>query len=264
MVLFKDTFDFAAYVAKDTQYGRACFVLECGDGRAQDVITTIGQAFELRFKEFLRRAPRSVKYDFKILQIIKFINRFINVVFYSLENSHFNGISSSSPSTNCTAVAGSFLPQPPPNVRSDDREYYNDLPGKIPPDLLNMSNTTNNNLNQNTSQFAPAPRKKNSWSDGSGYSVNHLIDLHDEQQQGSTTKIINENSSLLPNSSTLSMDFGSDVSASSSTSVIPYPQYVNCVPTSTIQQQEKQHNDPFDMRKEYRPCFFSLFNYFSL
>ena len=28
--------------------GRACYVLECGGGLAQDVITTIGQAFELR------------------------------------------------------------------------------------------------------------------------------------------------------------------------------------------------------------------------
>ena len=28
---------------------RACYVLECGGGLAQDVITTIGQAFELRW-----------------------------------------------------------------------------------------------------------------------------------------------------------------------------------------------------------------------
>jgi SHC-transforming protein 1 len=55
--------EFAAYVAKDNRYGRACFVLECGGGRAQDVITTIGQAFELRFKEFLRRTPRSALQD---------------------------------------------------------------------------------------------------------------------------------------------------------------------------------------------------------
>ncbi|XP_042900393.1 SHC-transforming protein 1 [Parasteatoda tepidariorum] len=53
-----DTLDFIAYVAKDTSFGRACFVLECG--LAQDVITTIGQAFELRFKEFLKKTPRAI------------------------------------------------------------------------------------------------------------------------------------------------------------------------------------------------------------
>ena len=39
-----------AYVAKDATYARACHVLECGGGLAQDVLTTVGQAFELRFK----------------------------------------------------------------------------------------------------------------------------------------------------------------------------------------------------------------------
>lgn len=48
-----DTLDYVAYVAKDGKGGRACYVLECGGGLAQDVITTVGQAFELRFKEFL-------------------------------------------------------------------------------------------------------------------------------------------------------------------------------------------------------------------
>ena len=56
---WQDTLDFVAYVAKDNNHGRACYVLECGGGLAQDVITTIGQAFELRFKEYLKRAPRS-------------------------------------------------------------------------------------------------------------------------------------------------------------------------------------------------------------
>lgn len=48
-----ETLDYVAYVAKDGKGGRACYVLECGGGLAQDVITTVGQAFELRFKEFL-------------------------------------------------------------------------------------------------------------------------------------------------------------------------------------------------------------------
>lgn len=47
-----DTMDFVAYVAKDGP-GRTCHVVECGGGLAQDVIATIGQAFELRFKNLL-------------------------------------------------------------------------------------------------------------------------------------------------------------------------------------------------------------------
>uniref|UniRef100_A0A8B9MRU9 SHC adaptor protein 3 n=1 Tax=Accipiter nisus TaxID=211598 RepID=A0A8B9MRU9_9AVES len=49
-----DTADYVAYVAKDPVNRRACHVLECRDGLAQDVISTIGQAFELRFKQYLR------------------------------------------------------------------------------------------------------------------------------------------------------------------------------------------------------------------
>jgi len=75
-----DTLDFVAYVAKDLQDWRACYVLECGGGLAQDVITSIGQAFELRFKEFLTM-----------------------------------------PSNQC-------------DLNGADRDYYNDLPGKIPPE----------------------------------------------------------------------------------------------------------------------------------
>lgn len=52
--------DFVAYVAKDIKEWRACYVLECGGGLAQDVISTIGQAFELRFKEFLTK-PSSLQ-----------------------------------------------------------------------------------------------------------------------------------------------------------------------------------------------------------
>merc|ERR1719347_992416 len=51
-----DTLDYIAYVAKDGAGRRACYVLECGGGLAQDVITTVGQAFELRFKEFLKKS----------------------------------------------------------------------------------------------------------------------------------------------------------------------------------------------------------------
>ncbi|KAL5005069.1 hypothetical protein ScPMuIL_018525 [Solemya velum] len=55
-----ETLDFVAYVAKDSLNNRACHVLECGGGLAEDVITTVGQAFELRFKEYLKRQPKAV------------------------------------------------------------------------------------------------------------------------------------------------------------------------------------------------------------
>ncbi|KAM4634234.1 SHC-transforming protein 3 [Polymixia lowei] len=49
-----DTTDHVAYVAKDPVNRRACHILECSDGLAQDVISTIGQAFDLRFQQYLQ------------------------------------------------------------------------------------------------------------------------------------------------------------------------------------------------------------------
>ncbi|XP_029469823.1 SHC-transforming protein 2 [Rhinatrema bivittatum] len=55
-----DTTDYVAYVAKDPINQRACHILECCDGLAQSVISTIGQAFELRFKQYLHSPPKVV------------------------------------------------------------------------------------------------------------------------------------------------------------------------------------------------------------
>ncbi|XP_064474717.1 SHC-transforming protein 1-like isoform X2 [Ornithodoros turicata] len=96
-----ETLDFVAYVAKDSQYCRACFVLECGGGLAQDVITTIGQAFELRFREFMRWTPTS------------------QPPLPGLPDRQDNAVS----------VTSNGIP-----ALRDDPEYYNDLPGKIPPE----------------------------------------------------------------------------------------------------------------------------------
>uniref|UniRef100_A0A3Q3FSL3 SHC-transforming protein 3-like n=1 Tax=Labrus bergylta TaxID=56723 RepID=A0A3Q3FSL3_9LABR len=49
-----ETTDFVAYVAKDPVNRRACHILECSDSLAQDVISTIGQAFDLRFQQYLQ------------------------------------------------------------------------------------------------------------------------------------------------------------------------------------------------------------------
>ena len=93
--IFKGALDFVAYVAKDSRYGRACFVLECGGGLAQDVITTIGQAFELRFKEFMKKSPKSQPER----RAVSATNR---------------------KSSQC---------------HQESTDYYNDLPGKVPPDI---------------------------------------------------------------------------------------------------------------------------------
>ncbi|KAM9762680.1 SHC-transforming protein 2 isoform 1-T2 [Menidia menidia] len=55
-----DTPDYVAYVAKDPVNQRACHILECSDGLAQSVISTIGQAFELQFKHYLHSPPKSM------------------------------------------------------------------------------------------------------------------------------------------------------------------------------------------------------------
>ncbi|XP_066491820.1 SHC-transforming protein 2 [Tiliqua scincoides] len=55
-----DTTDYVAYVAKDPINQRACHILECCDGLAQSVINTVGQAFELRFKQYLHSPPKTM------------------------------------------------------------------------------------------------------------------------------------------------------------------------------------------------------------
>ena len=59
MLLKQEIQDFIAYVAKDDINGRACYVFECSNNLANSVITTVGQAFELRFKKFLNSMPSS-------------------------------------------------------------------------------------------------------------------------------------------------------------------------------------------------------------
>ncbi|XP_019513054.1 PREDICTED: SHC-transforming protein 2 isoform X6 [Hipposideros armiger] len=53
-----DMTDYVAYVAKDPINQRACHILECCEGLAQSVISTVGQAFELRFKQYLHSTPK--------------------------------------------------------------------------------------------------------------------------------------------------------------------------------------------------------------
>ncbi|XP_020496826.1 SHC-transforming protein 1 [Labrus bergylta] len=52
-----DMADYIAYVAKDLCNHRACHILECPRGRANEVISSIGQAFEARFRQLLSQPP---------------------------------------------------------------------------------------------------------------------------------------------------------------------------------------------------------------
>uniref|UniRef100_H0V7Z6 SHC adaptor protein 4 n=2 Tax=Cavia porcellus TaxID=10141 RepID=H0V7Z6_CAVPO len=64
-----DTTDYVAYVAKDPVNQRACHILECHSGTAQDVIGTIGQAFELRFRQYLTNPSLNVSCESEEVQI---------------------------------------------------------------------------------------------------------------------------------------------------------------------------------------------------
>ncbi|NWU89597.1 SHC1 protein, partial [Upupa epops] len=92
-----DTADYVAYVAKDPVNQRACHILECPEGLAQDVISTIGQAFELRFKQYLKNPPKLV-----------------------------------TPHDRMAGFDGSAWDEEEEEA-APDHQYYNDFPGKEPP-----------------------------------------------------------------------------------------------------------------------------------
>ncbi|KAH9516179.1 Phosphotyrosine-binding domain, phosphotyrosine-interaction (PI) domain, partial [Dermatophagoides farinae] len=176
-----DTLDFAAYVAKDTRFERACFVLECEDGRAQEVITTIGQAFELRFNEFLKRNPLSTE---------------------RLEHGHLGTNNNNNGHNHKTAMANNNDNcQITPAQRIEDREYYNDLPGKIPPDIMAINNGSSDRMNKMIPPLA-APRSKKSAITTTTTPNNpqeeqiNLIDLNDDLKPPLTTTSSAYNSNL--------------------------------------------------------------------
>ncbi|XP_023789760.1 SHC-transforming protein 4 isoform X3 [Cyanistes caeruleus] len=90
-----DTTDYVAYVAKDPVNQRACHILECPNGMAQEVINTIGQAFELRFRQYLKNPSSLIT-------------------------------SNESEAANANGSAGN-------SQEREDHEYYNEIPGKEPP-----------------------------------------------------------------------------------------------------------------------------------
>lgn len=62
--------DFIAYVAKDNVVGRACFILKCGSGLAQDVIITIGQVTPMPNQIQSIRYVSGVLYERQLNQIL--------------------------------------------------------------------------------------------------------------------------------------------------------------------------------------------------
>uniref|UniRef100_A0A8D0DDC0 SHC adaptor protein 4 n=1 Tax=Sander lucioperca TaxID=283035 RepID=A0A8D0DDC0_SANLU len=56
-ICLQDMADYIAYVAKDLVNQRACHILECPRGCAGEVINSIGQAFETRFRQLLSHTP---------------------------------------------------------------------------------------------------------------------------------------------------------------------------------------------------------------
>ncbi|KAI4817086.1 SHC-transforming protein 3 [Pseudochaenichthys georgianus] len=116
-----DTTDFVAYVAKDPVNRRACHILECSDGLAQDVISTIGQAFDLRFQQYLQ-CP-----------------------------------SSKMSSTHDRVLNMEELPWTEEEEESSEHPYYNNIPGKMPPPGGFIdTRLTNQNAASEGGQMGPA------------------------------------------------------------------------------------------------------------
>ncbi|CAG2105897.1 unnamed protein product [Medioppia subpectinata] len=221
-----DTLDFVAYVAKDHRYGRACFVLECGGGLAQDVITTIGQAFELRFKEFLKRSPKSLSVNER------------------LESSVANGSNSLNATNNLNQDTDTKnLPE--------DRDYYNDLPGKMPPevpkgDAPDMAPAKEGSTIQRVAQTVPQAAPRTGLKKTSEQNSPNLIDLNidiQEQNTGNSTQ------------TTSTAQTESDCQQNERSE----HQYVNCAAEASNDNQNKAEplsesstqltpKDPFDMK----------------
>ncbi|XP_070819766.1 SHC-transforming protein 1-like isoform X2 [Chaetodon trifascialis] len=102
-----DMADYIAYVAKDLLNQRACHILECPQGGAGEVINSIGQAFETRFRQLLSHTP---------------------------------SLLSTSPRPAVTLCHKWSPEETRPDQKakqegevSENRDYYNMIPGKMPP-----------------------------------------------------------------------------------------------------------------------------------
>ena len=142
-------------------------------------------------------------------------------------NSHKTAISNNNDNSQIT-----------PAQRIEDREYYNDLPGKIPPDIVTINNGITNKMI--TPPMAAPRNKKPSINSTTATTSNNpqeeqinLIDLNDDLKPSLNSSACNSN---LLNKNILPTD----------------PRYVNCGTSETTAATTSiADKDPFDMRK----CF---------
>ncbi|XP_023300566.2 SHC-transforming protein 2 [Lucilia cuprina] len=109
-----DTLDFLAYIAKNEDEWRACYVLECIGGQSEDLIVTIGKAFMLRYNAINRKGHH-----------------------YGQNIDNVNA-----------------------TVKDNDKDYYNDLPNKLPPDLINDNELQHEHEQQQQQKVAQLNLKK--------------------------------------------------------------------------------------------------------
>ncbi|XP_074476752.1 SHC-transforming protein 1-like isoform X1 [Sebastes fasciatus] len=102
-----DMADYIAYVAKDLVNRRACHILECPQGRAGEVINSIGQAFETRFRQLLNHTPSP------------------------LSNNPRSAVRICHKRSPEEAITDQKAKQD--GEVSEHRDYYNVIPGKTPP-----------------------------------------------------------------------------------------------------------------------------------
>ncbi|CAL8403466.1 unnamed protein product [Boreogadus saida] len=93
-----DLADFIAYVAKDPSNRRLCYIVKCPAGRACKIISSIDQAFQARFRQLLSQNAF----------ILPTTQRIPERCFRDNEITEFN-------------------------ERSEESDYYNQIPGKVPP-----------------------------------------------------------------------------------------------------------------------------------
>ncbi|XP_067824692.1 SHC-transforming protein 2 isoform X2 [Heptranchias perlo] len=148
----QDTADYVAYVAKDPVNQRACHILECCEGLAQTVISTIGQAFELRFKQYLHSPPK----------LVAPLDRM----------------------TNCAESAWG-------EEETSDRDYYNSIPGKEPP-LGGIVDTRSRQWLVQTQLLCPTGTVQLGDFSGRETGPNPQHDLDSEGQRQSTTGVTSE------------------------------------------------------------------------
>ncbi|XP_055336546.1 SHC-transforming protein 1-like [Paramacrobiotus metropolitanus] len=131
-----DTIDFIAYVGKSSERatslpGRWCYVIECGTGVSQECVATIGQAFDLRFKQYMKKSttsPLDSAPEPRTTQQRNSEKTLRNVAPQPLASPPI-------------AIASAASLRTVPVKESADTDYYNDMPGKKAPDseLKSMS-----------------------------------------------------------------------------------------------------------------------------